>query len=62
MATPSPWPNGVGERENWTIMKSMRTIMLDHNIPSYLWGEATKHLVFVQNDWEHGLLNGDCPR
>ena len=41
MVTPSPWHNGVDERENWTVMKSMRTIMLDHKIPRYLWAEAT---------------------
>jgi len=54
--------NGVAERKNRTIMESVRTIMLDHKIPRYLWGEATKHVVFVQNHWEHGHLNGDCPQ
>ena len=54
--------NGVAERKNRTIMESVRIIMLDHNIPRYLWGEATKHVVFVQNHWEHGHLNGDCPQ
>lgn len=45
----TPQQNGFIERDNRTIVKCMRTMLLARSLPEYLWGEAANAAVYVLN-------------
>jgi hypothetical protein len=45
----TPQRNGVSERKNLTIMNRVRAILIEKNVPSFLWGEAFNYLLYVMN-------------
>jgi transposase InsO family protein len=57
LTTPyNPQQNGVAERKNITIMEVVKTMIHDQDLPMYLWEEATKTTVYVQNRLSHSAL------
>lgn len=45
----SPQQNGVVERRNITVVAMARSFLKEKRLPSYLWGEAVRHAVYVLN-------------
>jgi transposase InsO family protein len=54
--TYNPQQNGVAERKNITIMEAVKTMIHDQDLPMYLWAEAAKTAVYVQNRLSHSAL------
>ena len=52
----TPEYNGVSERLNRTIITKVRAMLHDSQLPKFLWGEATKHAVYLKNrTWTRAL-------
>jgi transposase InsO family protein len=63
LTTPySPQQNGVEERKNRTIMEAVKTMIHDQDLPMYLWAEATKTTIYVQNRLSHSALGFKTPK
>src|SRR5271155_296226 len=45
----TPEYNGVAERLNRTIIAKVRAMLHDSDLPKFLWGEATRHAVYLKN-------------
>jgi len=48
--------NGVNERKNRTIVEASKEMIHDEDLPMFLWGEASKTIVYVQNRSPHQIL------
>ena len=53
--------NGVVERKNRSIMEAVKAMIHDQHIPMYLWEEATRTTVYVQNIISHSALGNKTP-
>lgn len=53
----SPPMNGVAERVNRTLLNTVRTIMEDTKLPTYLWGELILTAAHIKNRSRHSLLD-----
>ena len=47
--TATPQSNGISERMNQTIQEGVRAMLIDANLPDFLWGEAVQAFVFLRN-------------
>jgi hypothetical protein len=56
-----PDQNGYAERYGVLILKMARQMTIDANLPSYLWPEAAKTAVYIQNRIPHRLINWQSP-
>jgi len=45
----SPQQNGVAERKNRHILEVTKSLSIDGNVPSHLWGEAVRSVVYLIN-------------
>ena len=45
----SPQKNRVVERKNRHILEVTRSLLIDGNVPSHLWGEAVRSVVYLIN-------------
>jgi len=45
----SPQQNGVAKRKNRHILEVTRSLLIDGNVPSHLWGEAVRSVVYLIN-------------
>jgi len=45
----SPQQNGVVERKNRHILEVTRSLLIDGNVPSHLWGEVVRFAVYLIN-------------
>ena len=62
LTTPyNPQQNGVVERKNQTIMEAVKTKIHDQDLPMYLWAEAARTAVYVQNRISHNALGFKKP-
>jgi transposase InsO family protein len=62
LTTPyNPQQNGVLERKNKTIMEAVKTMIHDQDLPMYLWAEAIKTTIYVQNRLSHSALGFKTP-
>lgn len=62
LTTPySPQQNGVVERRNQTLFEMTRSILKHMNVPSLLWGEATRHATYLINQIATRSLTGETP-
>ena len=53
----SPQQNGVAERKNRHILEVTRSLLIDGNVPSHLWGEAVRYTVYFINRTSSSVLN-----
>ena len=53
----SPQQNGVAERKNRHILEVTRSLLIDGNVPSHLWGEAVSSAVYLINRTPSSVLN-----
>ena len=54
--------NGVTKRKNSKIEEHVRTMLLDQDMPKFLWGEATMETVYIHNRFPHIFLNNMTPK
>lgn len=57
----SPQQNGVVERRNQTLLEMTRRILKHMNISSCMWGEATRHTMYLINRVATRSLAGETP-
>lgn len=53
--------NGVAERSNLTILDGIRASLIGSGLPTFLWGEALKHIIWIRNRTLHNALDGIMP-
>ena len=62
LTTPyNPQQNGVTERKNQTIMEAVKAMLHDQDLPMYLWEEAARAAVYVQNKMPHQVVGNKTP-
>jgi transposase InsO family protein len=52
----NPQQNGIAERKNISIEKTMKALLNDRGLSMYLWGEAAMTAIYVQNRSPHCIL------
>jgi hypothetical protein len=57
----NPQQNGVAERKNRSIEKTVKALMNDQGLSMYLWGEASMTTIYVQNRSPHRILKDITP-
>lgn len=57
----TPQQNSVCERMNRTLTDRVRAMLLETNLPKYLWGEVIRCAAYVINRSPTKALNGDTP-
>ena len=57
----TPQQNGVAERKNRHLLDVARTIMIQMNVPKYLWSDAVLTAGFLINRMPSSTLGGDIP-
>ena len=45
----TPQQNGIAERKNRSIMEAVRAMLHDQDLPMYLWVEAPRTTLYVQD-------------
>ena len=53
----NPEQNGIVERKNRSIQESVKAMLHDQDLSKFLWGEATKTIVYIQNRSPHKSLD-----
>jgi transposase InsO family protein len=62
LSTPNnPQQNGVAERKNRSVMEVVKAMIHDQDLSMYLWAEATRTAVYVQNKSPHKVLENITP-
>ena len=57
----NPQQNGVAERKNRTIIKAVKAMIHDQDLPMHLWAEAARTIVYMQNRSPHRVLGNKTP-
>ncbi|KAL8092628.1 hypothetical protein AgCh_034770 [Apium graveolens] len=57
----TPQQNEVVERHNRTVVKMARSCLKEIEVPSKLWGEAVRHVVYLLNRLPMRALSGKTP-
>jgi hypothetical protein len=57
----NPQQNGVAERKNRTIVGAARAMIHDQGLPLFLWAEASRTVVYIQNRSPHTVLGKLTP-
>ena len=57
----NPEQNGVVERKNRSIEESVKAMLHGQDLPKFLWGEATKTIIYIQNRCPHKSLDNKTP-
>lgn len=57
----TPQQNGVVERRNRTVAAMTRSFLKGANLPSFMWGEAVRHSVYILNRLPTRVLRGRTP-
>jgi hypothetical protein len=52
----NPQRNGVAERKNRTIIGATRAMIHDRGLPLFLWAEASRMAIYIQNKSPHTIL------
>lgn len=58
----NPQQNGVVERKNKTIVEAARAMIHDQDLQPFLWAEASKTAVYIQNRRPHRALKDVTPK
>lgn len=56
-----PQQNGVSERKNRTLMNTARYLLIQANLPDYMWAEAINTANYLRNRCPISSLNGKTP-
>eukprot|EP00253_Pinus_taeda_P013932 PITA_13932 len=56
-----PKQNGTTERKNRSILEVVKAMLHDQELSMFLWGEATRIVVYVQNKCPHRILDYMTP-
>ena len=57
----TPQQNGVAERKNRTMVGTAKAMLFDQGLPLFLWAEAYKTAVYIQNRCPHTALGRKTP-
>ena len=57
----NPQQNGVAERKNQTIVEAAKAMIHDQTLPMFLWVEASRTTIYVQNRCPHRILKNMTP-
>ncbi|KAI0995437.1 hypothetical protein K3495_g12742 [Podosphaera aphanis] len=57
----SPQQNGVSERMNRTLLELARAMIIEKQLPEFLWGEAVLHASWIRNRSPTKVLDGKTP-
>lgn len=57
----NPQQNGVAERKNRTIIEATKAMLLDQNLDTSLWAEASNTAVYIQNRCPHSHIENKTP-
>jgi len=57
----SPQQNGVAERKNRHILKVIRSLLIDDNVSSHLWGEVVSSALYLINRTPSSVINFQRP-
>ena len=57
----TPQQNGVAERKNKTMVGASKAMLFDQGLPLFLWAEAYKTVVYIQNRCPHTALGRKTP-
>jgi len=57
----TPQQNGVVERKNRSIMEAVKAMLHDQDLLMYLWVEAARTTVYVQNRSPHTVIDNRTP-
>ena len=57
----TPQQNGVAERKNRHLCETMRTLLFEAKLPTYLWEEAVRTANYVANRMPHRALKATTP-
>ena len=57
----NPQQNGVAERKNRKIVEAAKAMIHDQSLPMFLWVEASRAVVCVQNKFPHRILKNMTP-
>lgn len=52
----NPQKNGVAERKNRSIVEVARAMIHDQDMQTFLWVEASRTVVYIQNRCPHQIL------
>ena len=58
----TPQQNGDAEWKNMTMVGAAKAMLFDHRLPLYLWAEAYRTTVYIQNRCPTQLWGGRHPR
>jgi hypothetical protein len=62
LSTPyNPPQNGVAKRKNRSVMEVVKAMIHDQDLSMYLWAEAARIVVYVQNRSLHKVLENKTP-
>ena len=53
--------NGVAERKNRATVEATKAMIHDQSLPMFLWAEASKTVVYVQNKFPHKEVKNMTP-
>ena len=56
-----PKQNGLAKRNNRSTQEGIRTMLLDQDLPNFLWGEAAMTAEYIQNRSPHRSLDNTTP-
>ena len=57
----TPQQNGVAERKNMTLVRAAKAMLFDHVLPVFVWAEAYRTAVYIQNRCPHTALERKTP-
>ena len=57
----NPQQNGVVERKNRIVVEEAKAMIHDQSLPMFLWAEASRTVVYVQNRCPHKILKNMTP-
>ena len=57
----TPQQNGVTERKNRIMVEATKAMLFDQGLPLFLWAEAYKTAVYIQNSCPHTALGRKTP-
>ena len=61
MCPHNPQQNGIAKRKNRMIVEATKAMIHDQDLQTFLWAEASRTVVYVQNRSPHKILENMTP-